>query len=1009
MALRRPFRSLLPFLLLPACATHGPRTAPSTAPPNAAFETIHVRTSEGTGLAFDLSRDGRWIVFDLLGQLWRTPAGGGAAEPLTDAVRDTAEDREPSFAPDGRIAFRGERRGRQGLWLLEPDGNVRQLTQLADPDGFDGSVDWSPDGRTIAFTRLVPPDSGPGRPRPVIALLDPATRTVRLLRLPAAVGARAQEPAWHPDGRRLAVVAARAGRTGRLWLVDTTGTEAVALTDSAMPAARPAISPTGDRVAFFAADADGRSQVWIRDLASPSSPRRVTSHRDITPTSIAWTPDGSRVLYGADGALWSVAATGGSPTRIPFSAELALRRPLRELAPARFAHPGTPQPARGFMGLALSPDGRRIGLIALGELWVMEVGGEPRRVARLPESARYLTWSPDGLSVAWSAGRFEQEDLFATEVATGATRRVTTLPGREVFPAWSPDGEWIAFVHSAQGGAPRLRLVGARATAISDTTGARDLGEVGLEWTGTAAFAPVWSPDARALLVPAPNYDAAAPERADIVRLDGSRRTVELAASPIFAQWVPGSLVYVRHAKLWRLPFDSTGPRGAPESLGDDAALFPSVSTGGDILYMSDQGLRLRGGATVRQIGWPIRYTPPVREPLLISNVRLIDGKGTPASAPKDVLVESGRIARIEPAGSLPARGTRLDAANGYLMPGLIDLHAHQYVNELLPGFLYFGITTLRDQGAPIGPLVSYADAVAAGVFPGPRIAYGGFQFYSDWYFDAEDGHGIEPEADSAHVRRAIALAEGFGAQHVKTRTFRRWDINARMVEEAHRRGMRVTGHCAHLLALVAAGFDTKEHAGFCNGDEVSPTYDDRVQLYRAAGIGFVPTIIYTSLAARLDRPDHFAGDVELAAFMLPITSDDWMLGLDAGGRRRMAEIASVSRATTLRMARAGVVVGTGTDVWQVPTGIHMELEELVAAGLTPLEAIRAATGDAARILGAAGELGTVEVGKRADLVLLDADPTSDIRNTRRIRAVIQDGAVVDRAELLRRYRIASP
>ncbi len=101
-----------------------------------------------------------------------------------------------------------------------------------------------------------------------------------------------------------------------------------------------------------------------------------------------------------------------------------------------------------------------------------------------------------------------------------------------------------------------------------------------------------------------------------------------------------------------------------------------------------------------------------------------------------------------------------------------------------------------------------------------------------------------------------------------------------------------------------------------------------------------------------------------------------------------------------MKLARAGVTTGAGTDIWQTPTGVHMELDEMVAAGLTPLEALHAATGAAARIIGAEQDLGTIELGKWADLVLLDADPSADIRNTRRIRAVMQAGRLLDRDAL---------
>jgi imidazolonepropionase-like amidohydrolase/Tol biopolymer transport system component len=964
----------------------------------AARETVTIRVHEGTALGFDLSPDGR-VVFDLLGQLWEVPGGGGAARPLTDAVRDTAEDLDPSWSPDGRrIVFRGERHGRTGLWLLEPGaGAPRQLTQLENPDGFDGQAAWSPDGKAIAFTRLVPPDSGHKAWRSRLAWIDPAGGDAHEFPVADTVPANLHEPAWAPDGRRLAAVAGRMRERegGRLWLIERATGRATPLTAPGIAALAPAFAPDGRRLAFFAPDSANRIQLWVVAIDSPgATPARLTGQADVTPTRARWTRDGRWLVYGADGRLWKLAAAGGAPAEIPFSAELSLPRARRALPPPRFPEPGTPQHVRSFMGFALSPDARSVAMLALGRLWVMPVDGAPRGVADVPLSAHHLAWSPDGGTLVWSAGRWLQEDLYATEVATGATRRITALPGREDRPMYSPDGKHLAFMHTPVEDSTILRVAEVRSLPVSQIGRTRAL-------TAEAGTAAGWSPSSDGLLYLTGGLRPEEPSKAEVLLLSGKRRAVSgTPDSPLFPEWSARALVYVRHARLWRAGFDGAGAMAPAAPLGADAAIYPSTARDGTVLFISEGGLRLRGpDGRERRLGWPLSYTPPTAAPLLIRNAHIIDGSGSPATPPRDLLIEGGRIGRIAAAGTIPAATTRvLDAAGGYLIPGLMDLHAHEYRPELMPGFAYFGVTTIRDQGAPIGPLVAYADAVAAGKLAGPRVDYGGFQLYSDWGYDVEDGQGVEPEADPDHVARTVALAEAYGSGHIKTRTFRRWDINARFIAEAHRRGMRVTGHCSHLLPLVAAGMDAKEHAGFCEPRSDGAIYDDMIQLYRAAGIGVVPTIAYSTLALRLNRePGALEGDTALAPFLMPRSDFQWMLALDSAGRRRFEGYAAAARQTTVKLARAGVTIGTGTDIWQIPTGVHLELEEMVAAGLSPLEALHAATGGAARILGAEGELGTIEPGKWADLVLLDADPSADIRNTRRIRAVLEAGRLVDR------------
>jgi hypothetical protein len=382
------------------------------------------------------------------------------------------------------------------------------------------------------------------------------------------------------------------------------------------------------------------------------------------------------------------------------------------------------------MGLALSPDGGRIGVLALGKLWVIQVNGQvsesPRAVAEVPFEANSLAWSPDGAKIAWSAGVPDQQDIFTTDVTMGTTRRVSALQGREAYPVYSPDGRYLAFVHSEQDNGV-LRVVDAHASNVADTAQTRNLGSIGVNWTSP----PQWSPASDGLLVSG-EATLNRPSQATFVPLSGQRQPVNrFPDAPIFLQWTPQrKIVFVRHDRLWQAPFDHTGMLSDPEPIGKDAALYASSSNDGTLLFVSDGGLRLRSpDGAEKRIGWPISYTPPFAESTLIRNVRIVDGTGGPMTAPRDILIERGRIARIAPAGSLSIGEARLlDAAGRVVIPGLMDLHAHAYRPDLLPGFLYFGVTTVRDQGSSMAQLVAYADAIAAGVRPGPRVGYGGFQ-----------------------------------------------------------------------------------------------------------------------------------------------------------------------------------------------------------------------------------------------------------------------------------------
>ena len=971
-----------------ASTPHARETEATIGSANAAV-TATFETREATRLSFDITPDGKSIVFDLLGQLWNVPITGGTATAITDAVRETAEDFDPAVSPDGRaIVFQSDRPGGRGLWLIPAEGGAakRLTTRFMDYFTYASPV-WSPDGRHVAYAvgdTVSVVDVSAGRETPL--RIDSVPRTSQ----PAFTPQNGM-PSWSPDGTIAFVNTAPGGSRGegRIWEVAAAGGVAVPLTT--MRGVAPAWSRNGKLLAFFSRDSLSSWQLWVQERRG--APRRLTSDQEIAPFRVRWTPDDSSLVYLANGGLWRVPVTGGRPVAIPFIARVSLPRPRPVLPAVRFPEPGSVREARGFNSIALSPDGRRMAMIALDSLHVGDVGQPFRAIAAAVEAGdRDLTWSPDGSEIAFS--RRERPgrpfDIVAVHTRTGATRTLAAL-GIDLFvPLWSPDGRMVAFL-----GGGRLRIANADsgATALSQT---RDLG------MATAAFGTMaWSPRSDGVLVS--TYDFA--QRRSIAQwipLAGERRPIgRFPRAPLALSLLrDGSAIWVEDNLLWRAPFDlSVGLRSDPVRVSSEPAVEARYAHDGTALYLSTSGLRLRqaDGAT-RAIGWPLRYrVAPAPAPILIRGARVIDGRGTPPSDPRDVLLRDGRIARIGRAGSLSPSGARLiDAAGAYLVPGFIDLHAHIWDDLSLSAYLHNGVTTVRDIASQKARTPDTRNAIEAGMREGPRIVYGGAMFHGT-------GTGLsslsdQMPTDSASTARALDILAGLGNPFVKERSFSQWFRAAWLIKEAHRHGMSVSGHCEHILPLLAAGADAVEHVLDCFRDR-DPLRGDYAELARATGLVVVPTaaLRYTMLRGMDDATLTTSPDV--APFLVPAYRPFY--GADSVNRRnRPAYTTSVERTKRglQRYIAAGVPLATGTDS-PFPLGVQEEMAILVDAGLIPLQAIAAATSTAARVMNVP-DIGSVAEGQWADLVLLDANPAEDIQNTRRIREVIQGGRVVDRQRL---------
>ena len=414
---------------------------------------------------------------------------------------------------------------------------------------------------------------------------------------------------------------------------------------------------------------------------------------------------------------------------------------------------------------------------------------------------------------------------------------------------------------------------------------------------------------------------------------------------------------------------------------------------------------------------------PPGPDPggaVVLTGGRIIDGTGQPPLERAGLLIRGGRIQAVVPAAALavPGGATRVDVAGKTIIPGLITAHAHlNDGDEALPlreqllaqlrVYAAFGVTTVHT----LGDGRSRAHRAHAPRQPYPwRVAEESVRVRDEQaQGDLLDRARLFPSgpnvvgATAAEARAGVDQVAALGVGVVKTRLDDRPDdmppaVYRALIEQAHRRGLRVAAHAVTLddaRGLADAGVDAIVHS--VRDRDVDA---ELIAALTSRDVGYVPTLtrtlslfLYETTPAFFGDPFFLRGGDAYRAEMARIRDPGLQAQVRAGGQAAAARVVLAQARRNLKLlADGGVTIAMGTDSgtqlgrWQGYFE-HVELELMVAAGLTPMQALVAATGAAARVMGL-GDLGTLEPGNRADFLVLDADPLADIRNTRRIDSI---------------------
>jgi imidazolonepropionase-like amidohydrolase len=407
-------------------------------------------------------------------------------------------------------------------------------------------------------------------------------------------------------------------------------------------------------------------------------------------------------------------------------------------------------------------------------------------------------------------------------------------------------------------------------------------------------------------------------------------------------------------------------------------------------------------------VGLPLAAQTPA---LAITQVSVIDVATGRIDSNSTVVIERGAITSVAPAGKPPAGAQLVDGRGAFLIPGLWDMHAHTEATgeAWLPLYVANGVTGIRDMGSALDLIVRMRDATASGTILGPRIFAAGpilDDAPGDWPYRMR-----VKTADEG--RAAVQLLKRRGVDLIKVHDNTPQPVFFAIADEARRQNLRLAGHVPRGLTVeqvVEAGQTSIEHLSSgrvwrtCSGgaaylpEKCRPLFE----LLAQNGVWQTPTLGAIAELLSIGTPRSEIGADHMAYVGKKVRAM-W------AGNQGLVNPAAIDaiRATAATsaivisdMAKAGVGILAGCDSMIAGFCVHDELVAMVRGGMPPLAALQTATLNPARYFGIDSTAGSVAPGRRADLVLLDANPLADIANVRRIRAVVVGGRVLDRRAL---------
>jgi imidazolonepropionase-like amidohydrolase/Tol biopolymer transport system component len=1010
---------------------------------------VPIDTHTGTWMTVDVSPDGKQLVFDLLGDLYTLPITGGEAKSLTHSI---AWEMQARYSPDGKqIVYMSDAGGGDNIWLMDADGSHAHALTSEDFRLLNNPV-WHPNGQYIAARKHFTGTRSLGSGEIWLYHIG-GGKGVQLNEKPnwqKDLG----EPAFSPDakyiyfsedatpGKSFQYNKDGNGQIFQILRMDLSDNKIKPFVSGPGGAVRPTPSPDGKYLAFVRRIRN-QSTLFLKDLSTGrEAPVWPHLERDLQETwsvhgvypAFAWMPDSKRIVVWAQGKLWNVDPFASSAQEIAFHVKdtreirKAVRFPVK-VAPDTFD-------VKQLRWVNVSPDGSQVVYSALGHVYIRALpNGTPKRLTQSPNRFEFFpSFSRDGQRVAFVTWNDRDMGSVATiDVRTGVETRLTSTPGKYSEPRFSPDGAAVVYL-KGQGGqllSPWNALEpGVYVVSAAGSGTPRLIDEDGTE--------PQFGADNDHIYVTHAGADNEVDLYSKLVRVKLDRsESVEVAKSEFVSEFAVSPdgrwLAFAERYHSYVTPMPAVGK---PISLGAKMDSLPvrqlDVNSGEYLHWSGDSksvhfaladelfttalkdSFAFEPGAPeklpkVAEHGVKIGFTERADIPsavTAITGARIVTMKGDEVLDDGVIVIRNNRIAAIGKRGTvtIPTGATIVDAAGKTIIPGIVDVHWHGSMGEdqFIPqqswvnyASLAFGVTTLHDPSNDSHEIFTSSEMQRDGAIVGPRI----FSTGTILYGAKAPFTAVIDNLDDAltHLKRQKA----YGAISVKSYNQPRRDQRQQILEAARETGMMVVPEGASLfelnMTMVVDGHTGVEHAL-----PVANVYDDVTQLWSHTQVGYTPTFIVAY--GGLDGEHYWYSRTDVWKHPLLSRYVPRSILVPRSVRRETApdEDYNVLRVakTIAQMQHAGVPINLGAHGQREGLGAHWEIWTAALGGMTPLEALRMATLNGARYLGMDKDIGSLEVGKLADLAIIDGDVLADIRNSDKVAYVMVNGRLYESATM---------